>query len=138
MLNGLEHMHSLKFIHGDIKPANLLFNEKGLLKISDFGNVHKIGTKLLNCPTVKYKRANIVVGSIATSEIDMYSFGITLIEITQGKIIRSEDNVFEIIGFRNVNGEFEKDGDSDVANKGEDPSHVSKIDDESEIENKTS
>ena len=34
---GLEFLHSKGIIHRDIKPENLIFDEKGYLRISDFG-----------------------------------------------------------------------------------------------------
>lgn len=34
---GLEHMHSFQIVHMDIKPANLLISEDGIVKIGDFG-----------------------------------------------------------------------------------------------------
>ena len=35
--NGLEHIHSCGLVHLDIKPANILIDNKGILKIGDFG-----------------------------------------------------------------------------------------------------
>lgn len=39
---GLKYIHSHKFIHRDIKPENIVLEEKGFLRITDFG----IGRKL--------------------------------------------------------------------------------------------
>jgi serine/threonine-protein kinase Chk1 len=37
MLTGLEYLHSKGIAHRDMKPENLLYDEKFLLKIADFG-----------------------------------------------------------------------------------------------------
>lgn len=37
MLKGLEHMHSKRIIHRDIKGGNILINDEGIVKLADFG-----------------------------------------------------------------------------------------------------
>jgi len=34
--SGLEYMHSLNIMHGDVKPGNILFSSEGLVKLCDF------------------------------------------------------------------------------------------------------
>jgi serine/threonine protein kinase len=33
----IEHLHKLNIIHRDLKPQNLVLDEKGHLKLTDFG-----------------------------------------------------------------------------------------------------
>jgi hypothetical protein len=42
---GLKHIHASKFVHLDIKPANILINARGILQIGDFGMASAIGSK---------------------------------------------------------------------------------------------
>lgn len=37
MIQGLSYVHSNKVIHRDIKPENLVLDDKGYLRITDFG-----------------------------------------------------------------------------------------------------
>ena len=40
LLRGLAYCHKRKILHRDLKPQNLLINEKGELKLADFGEKH--------------------------------------------------------------------------------------------------
>ncbi|KEG09589.1 putative protein kinase [Trypanosoma grayi] len=43
LLLGVRDMHERGFIHRDIKPGNVLINEKGIVKLSDFGLSQRCG-----------------------------------------------------------------------------------------------
>ncbi len=55
VLLGLQYLHSRNICHRDIKPSNLILDDKGTLKIVDFGFAIKSEGKLKNiCGTLNY------------------------------------------------------------------------------------
>lgn len=42
VLQGLEYLHMNEIIHGDIKPANILRDSNGNVKIGDFGSAKRL------------------------------------------------------------------------------------------------
>jgi serine/threonine protein kinase len=46
ILTGVLYMHGNKVFHRDLKPQNILINEKGDIKIADFGLGRIIGSTL--------------------------------------------------------------------------------------------
>ena len=45
LLDALTHLHTLKIIYRDLKPENVLLDDQGHIKITDFGFAKKIGGK---------------------------------------------------------------------------------------------
>lgn len=80
VLLGLEHIHRSGFIHGDLKPNNiLLFREDGDLvaKICDLGSCQEIadGPNVTNITTLQYAAPEQFDRTDYGPEIDIWSFG---------------------------------------------------------------
>ncbi|WP_394125412.1 protein kinase [Vibrio hepatarius] len=48
--NALNHLHSFGYIHGDIKPANILITHDRSIRLIDFGSVLPIGVNYTSFP----------------------------------------------------------------------------------------
>eukprot|EP00943_MAST-04B_sp_MAST-4B-sp1_P007569 g7569.t1 len=68
---GLEHIHSNKFIHGDIKPDNFIVTHDWTVKLADFGEAKEKRNKILNpkMSSKKSKEKRIVRGEGAGTMI---------------------------------------------------------------------
>ncbi|XP_009794479.1 receptor-like kinase TMK4 isoform X1 [Nicotiana sylvestris] len=90
---GVEYLHSLaqqSFIHRDLKPSNILLGDDMRAKVADFGLVR-------NAPDGKYSVETRLAGTFGylapeyaatgrvTTKVDVYAFGVVLMEIITGR-----------------------------------------------------
>ena len=103
-LLALEYLHTNNIIHTDIKPENLILNEKGYIKLTDFGIAKKGGQKFLLKEvkgTPEYMAPEILYIDTAHFSIDYYSLGIMTYEFMKGirpYLFESKEEFIKIIG----------------------------------------
>src|SRR5512142_864774 len=86
---GLQTAHAAGMIHRDVKPGNLLLNQSGTVKITDFGLAHTVGSVSVTVSgelvgTPGYLAPERAVGEGAGPASDLYSLGIVAYECLAG------------------------------------------------------
>ena len=81
--SGLTHAHERGIIHRDIKPRNILLDERGSPKLADFGIARALDGTYLG--TVAYSSPEQLRGQRVTPKSDIYSFGATLYHAAVGE-----------------------------------------------------
>ncbi|XP_042066515.1 receptor-like kinase TMK4 [Salvia splendens] len=90
---GVEYLHSLaqqSFIHRDLKPSNILLSDDMRAKVADFGLVknapdgkYSVETRLAG--TFGYLAPEYAATGRVTTKVDVYAFGVVLMEILTGR-----------------------------------------------------
>ncbi|KIP06901.1 hypothetical protein PHLGIDRAFT_106442 [Phlebiopsis gigantea 11061_1 CR5-6] len=94
IVQGMQYLHTREVLHGDLKAANVLINKYGHCIISDFGQselrseAYRLSGTPLPHGTLRWQAPELMAGqSKLTTEVDVYAFAITCIEIlTKGGV----------------------------------------------------
>jgi serine/threonine-protein kinase len=90
-LDGLHHAHEKGILHRDIKPANVMLTRDGIVKLMDFGIARMVGSQRLTradriVGTLEYMAPELLDGSEASVQSDLYAIGVLMYELLSGKM----------------------------------------------------
>ena len=102
VVDGVEHAHSMGVIDRDLKPANIMLNREGLVKVTDFGIAVALGSARMTrdggtIGTLEYMSPERVLGRAMDARSDLYSLGFVLYEMLSGSLPFTSDTEFEIM-----------------------------------------
>lgn len=86
--SALGFLHDLGIMHRDIKMENILLNDQGHLRLSDFGLSRRLkrgGRAFTICGTIQYMAPEILSGGPYNHAADWWSLGIMLFSLATGK-----------------------------------------------------
>jgi len=105
VLRGIAVLHANGFIHGDIKPTNIMVNIQGTVKLVDFGRAARIGEQvniLLGSPLYMAPESHRREPGFVQS--DIFSTGLVGLEMLKGRQIASlaDSNENTLLDFKNI------------------------------------
>ncbi|HEY3188484.1 MAG TPA: protein kinase [Solirubrobacteraceae bacterium] len=88
---GLSAAHARHIVHRDVKPQNVLIDEEGTARVTDFGIARSLTEEGLTAEgrvlgTTDYVSPEQALGHAVTGQSDLYSLGIVLFEMLTGDV----------------------------------------------------
>lgn len=91
---GLQAFHRLEMLHQDLRPANIMIDATGTVKIIDFGSTRVAGIDEMAAPgertnvlgTAQYTAPEYFLGEAGTARSDLFSLGIITYQMLSGRL----------------------------------------------------
>ena len=101
----IEFLHKNKIIYRDIKPENIILDNKGYIKLTDFGLAkeditEEVGTQTF-CGTPEYLAPEIIRGDKYGKSVDIWCMGILLYEMLFG-LVKNFLKIFVNLFHKNI------------------------------------
>jgi serine/threonine protein kinase len=86
--HGVAYLHSLRIVHQDLKPGNVLLTKAGDVWITDFGVSHGFdcGAPAFGTPLYQAPEVLSAAGDCDRAKEDIWSLGVTLFEMVFGEV----------------------------------------------------
>lgn len=109
ILAALQHAHSHGLIHRDVSARNVLLDESGTVRVSDFGIARAVGDRTLTrtgemLGSVQYISPEQARGDQAGAQADLYAVGVLLYEMLTGRLPFLAENPVQL-ALKHVNEE---------------------------------
>jgi serine/threonine protein kinase len=101
-LDALGYAHNLGVLHRDIKPENILIDQRGTVKVMDFGIAYAVGSQRMTreksiVGTLEYMSPERILGKPMDGRSDIYALGIVLFELLSGRLPFDISNEFDLL-----------------------------------------
>ncbi|KAG1474501.1 hypothetical protein G6F56_000329 [Rhizopus delemar] len=110
LLEGTAYLHHNKILHRDMKAANLLIDNEGVLQIADFGLARGIegeNKEYTNCVVTRwYRPPELLLGERKyTTAIDVWGVGCVFGELLKSRpILQGQDDIDQLVRIFNLCG----------------------------------